>query len=113
MTTYSGSGENGTESTGAIPALRWQALVDWADSTDDGSRADLPFRPSREVWEEVRSETDACLRAKCPYFQECHYQRARRTAASADVVVVNHARLMRQARDSAVDQEGTTERVRE
>ncbi len=68
-----------------------QALVDWADGTDDGSRADLPFRPSREVWEEVRSETDACLRAKCPHFQECHYQRARRTAASADVVIVNHA----------------------
>lgn len=68
-----------------------RALVDWADSSDDGSRADLPFVPGREVWEEVRSETDACLRAKCPFFQQCHYQRARRAGASADVVIVNHA----------------------
>ena len=68
-----------------------QALVDWADSSEDGSRGDLPFVPGREVWEEVRSETDACLRAKCPFFQQCHYQRARRAGASADVVVVNHA----------------------
>ncbi|MXX56441.1 MAG: hypothetical protein F4205_13715 [Gemmatimonadetes bacterium] len=68
-----------------------QALVEWADSSHDGSRADLPLVPGREVWEEVRSETDACLRAKCPFFQQCHYQRARRAGASADVVIVNHA----------------------
>ncbi len=68
-----------------------RALVEWADGTDDGSRGDLPFVPGREVWDEVRSETDACLRAKCPFFQQCHYQRARRAGASADVVVVNHA----------------------
>ena len=68
-----------------------EALLDWIDQTEDGSRSDLPFAPSSEVWEEVKSETDACLRAKCPHFQQCHYQRARRAGASADLVVVNHA----------------------
>ncbi len=68
-----------------------QAILDWVDRTEDGSRSDLPFVPGHDVWEEVRSETDACLRAKCPHFQECHYQRARRAAASADLLVVNHA----------------------
>ncbi len=29
-------------------------------------------------------------RASCPHFEECFYQRARREAASADVLVVNH-----------------------
>ena len=67
------------------------ALVEWAETTEDGSLGDLSYTPSREVWEEVRSETDACLRAKCPFFQQCHYQRARRAGASADLVVVNHA----------------------
>ena len=66
-------------------------LLDWIDRTEDGSRSDLPFAPSEEVWEEVRSETDACLRAKCPFFQQCHYQRARRAGAAADLVIVNHA----------------------
>ncbi|NNF27697.1 MAG: DEAD/DEAH box helicase [Gemmatimonadetes bacterium] len=66
-------------------------LLDWLDRTDDGSLSDLPFVPSDDVWEEVRSETDACLRAKCPHFQDCYYQRSRRTAAGADLVVVNHS----------------------
>ena len=68
-----------------------EALLDWIDRTEDGSRSDLPFVPSHDLWEEVRSETDACLRAKCPHFQQCHYQRARRATASADLIVVNHA----------------------
>ena len=68
-----------------------RALLDWIDRTEDGSRGDLPFVPSHDVWEEVRSETDACLRAKCPHFQQCHYQRARRAGAGADLIVVNHA----------------------
>lgn len=65
-------------------------LVDWAQQTRDGSLSDLSFRPSSEVWDEVASESDVCLRAKCPHFEECFYQRARREAASADIVVVNH-----------------------
>lgn len=68
-----------------------EALLDWIDQTEDGSRSDLPFVPGHDVWEEVRSDTDACLRAKCPHFQQCHYQRARRATASADLVIVNHA----------------------
>lgn len=65
-------------------------LVDWAQQTRDGSLSDLSFRPSSEVWDEVASESDVCLRAKCPHFEECFYQRARREASSADVVVANH-----------------------
>lgn len=67
-----------------------QGLLEWMGKTDDGSLSDLPFRPSAEVWDEVQSETDVCLRAKCPHFEDCFYQRARREAASADVVVANH-----------------------
>ncbi len=65
-------------------------IVEWMKATNDGSLSDLPFRPSGEVWDEVQSETDVCLRAKCPHFEDCHYQRARREAAQADVLVVNH-----------------------
>ncbi|MBT8337103.1 MAG: hypothetical protein KJO11_10895, partial [Gemmatimonadetes bacterium] len=58
--------------------------------TDDGSLADLPVVPSPDVWDEVRSDPDICLRARCPHFQRCFYQQSRRRAASARVVVVNH-----------------------
>jgi ATP-dependent DNA helicase DinG len=65
-------------------------LLAWVDRTGDGSLGDLPFTPSDEVWEEVRSDGDICLRARCPHFQACFYQRARREAASAELLVVNH-----------------------
>ncbi len=67
-----------------------EAIVEWLQHTREGSLQDLPFAPTPEVWEEVASESDVCLRAKCPTFEACFYQRARRAAASADVLVVNH-----------------------
>jgi ATP-dependent DNA helicase DinG len=67
-----------------------RGILDWIDTTQDGSLSDLPFRPSGEVWDEVQSETDVCLRAKCPHFQDCFYQKSRRDAAQANVLVVNH-----------------------
>lgn len=65
-------------------------LVDWAASTADGSLADLVTEPSQEVWEEVRAEPDLCTRLECPHFNDCFLFAARRRAADADVVVVNH-----------------------
>ncbi len=66
------------------------SIVEWLKTTTDGTLSDLSFRPSPEVWEEVASESDVCLRAKCPHFEECFYQRARREASSADILVANH-----------------------
>ncbi|RMH11853.1 MAG: helicase, partial [Gemmatimonadetes bacterium] len=67
-----------------------QAILQWLDTTEDGSLGDLPFRPAEDVWEEVQSDSDVCLRARCPHFQECFFQRSRRRAASARVLVANH-----------------------
>ncbi|MBI4541034.1 MAG: helicase c2 [Gemmatimonadetes bacterium] len=67
-----------------------RALLEWLRMTEDGSLSDLPFQPTPEVWQEVESDTDVCLRARCPHFQECFYQRARREAAAAAVLIVNH-----------------------
>jgi ATP-dependent DNA helicase DinG len=67
-----------------------KGLLAWIRSTDDGSLADLSHPPSEELWEEVRSDPDVCLRARCPHFQDCFYQKARRQAAAAELLVVNH-----------------------
>jgi len=67
-----------------------KALLSWIDATEDGSLSDLDFSPSDDVWEEVRSDPDVCLRARCPHFQSCFYQKSRRRAASAQLLVVNH-----------------------
>ena len=67
--------------------------------------SDLPVTPSSEVWDEVSAEPDLCTRLKCPHFDRCFLFRARRRAAEADVVVVNHHLLaadlsVRQASDN-------------
>jgi ATP-dependent DNA helicase DinG len=67
-----------------------EAIVSWLDSTQEGSLQDLAFDPAPEVWDEVASESDVCLRARCPYFEKCFYQKARREAVSAEILVVNH-----------------------
>ena len=66
----------------------------WAARTRDGSLADLPQAPRPEVWDEVAAEGDLCTRIKCPHFEKCFVFVARRAAAQADVVVVNHHLLM-------------------
>ena len=66
------------------------ALLAWLETTTDGSLSDLPFTPEPETWEEVRSDSDICLRSQCPHFEECHYQQSRRRAASAELLIVNH-----------------------
>ena len=66
------------------------ALRAWAARTSDGSLADLTDQPSDEVWDEVSAEADLCTRLACPQFDRCFVFAARRRAAEADVVVVNH-----------------------
>jgi ATP-dependent DNA helicase DinG len=70
------------------------ALESWAGKTTDGSTADLPAPPRQDVWDEVAAEPDLCTRLRCPHFDKCFVFRARRVAAQADVVVVNHHLLM-------------------
>jgi ATP-dependent DNA helicase DinG len=76
-------------------------ITAWAAHTSDGTLADLPVQPSSEVWDEVAAEADLCTRLRCPHFDRCFVFQARRRAAQADVVVVNHHLL---AADLAVRQ---------
>ncbi len=69
-------------------------LAAWAERTGDGSLADLPTPPRPEVWDEVSAEPDLCTRARCPHFERCFLFKARREAAQADVIVVNHHLLL-------------------
>ncbi|HYX82487.1 MAG TPA: helicase C-terminal domain-containing protein [Gemmatimonadales bacterium] len=67
-----------------------EAIAGWATRTADGSLSDLVEQPSPEVWDAVAAESDLCTRLKCPHFDRCFVFAARRRAAEADVVVVNH-----------------------
>jgi len=65
----------------------------WARNTEDGSLSDLPFVPSAQVWDAVKSEHGNCLGRKCQHFRECFYRLARHNLETADIIVANHALL--------------------
>lgn len=71
-----------------------EEIMAWTRTTNDGSLEDLPFTPDDDVWERVMSEGDNCLRAKCPFYTRCFFYNARRRAARANLLIVNHHLLL-------------------
>ena len=71
-----------------------ESIAAWAERTGDGSLSDLVTPPKPDVWDEVAAEPDLCLRLQCPHFDRCFLFAARRQAAQADVIVVNHHLLL-------------------
>jgi ATP-dependent DNA helicase DinG len=72
-------------------------LVDWMHDTTTGDMSELDFMPGFDTWYEINSNSDDCLRNKCPQFNSCFYFDARRRAETADILVVNHALLLADA----------------
>lgn len=69
-------------------------IIKWVQSSEFGDRSELDFMPAFETWDEIDSDSDDCLRNKCPSFNQCFYFKARKRAELADIVVVNHALLL-------------------
>lgn len=74
------------------PATTW--LREWVEQTESGDMAELPMSPPTDIWEEVRSDKDDCLREKCPNFDDCFYFEARRALTQAEILITNHALLL-------------------
>jgi ATP-dependent DNA helicase DinG len=77
--------------TGERKAL-WD-IEQWAYETKDGSLSDMPKQPSPAIWDQVNSDRHDCMGRRCPHFDRCFFYRARRRAADAQILVVNHALL--------------------
>jgi ATP-dependent DNA helicase DinG len=67
-----------------------QMLLQWAQQTGTGDRADLSFVPQEQLWSAIKAESDTCQRTRCEYYRSCFYYMARRKQASADILVTNH-----------------------
>ena len=66
-------------------------VEDWAYQTYDGSLASLDTQIDTTVWDMVRSDSGNCMGRRCPFYDDCFYQKARRRMENADILVVNHA----------------------
>ena len=69
-------------------------IAEWAARTQDGSLSDLGTAPRADIWDEVSAEPDLCGRLKCSFYNQCFLFKARKEAANADIVVVNHHLLL-------------------
>jgi ATP-dependent DNA helicase DinG len=67
-----------------------KSVASWSKTTATGSRSELPFYPSDELWSRVCSEADACLGLRCAQREGCFVLKARREAAACRILVANH-----------------------
>ena len=49
------------------------------------------FPRTKEIDEQIRSEKDTCLNKLCAFRHNCFYQKMKKTAYSADIIISNHA----------------------
>ncbi len=79
-------------------------IADWFDGLDDVGNATkdgLPFAAQPASWARCSTDTDGCAARGCPHhepkdgFAPCPAERAKASAAAAEVVVLNHAFLTR------------------
>jgi len=67
-----------------------EVIRKWAEHTRDGTLSDLDFQPQMKVWLQVCSEAHLCTARHCGPRGNCFFQEARKAAADARLVVVNH-----------------------
>lgn len=67
------------------------AVEDWAYATGDGSLSSLPQAPRGDVWDAVQSDANNCMGRRCPTFDKCFFQAARRRMENGQILVTNHA----------------------
>ncbi|MFW6023026.1 MAG: helicase C-terminal domain-containing protein [Halanaerobiaceae bacterium] len=72
-------------------------ILNWLEDTETGSRSELTFMIKTDLWEELASESDLCMRTNCPFFDKCFFMQARKEIFSADILIVNHHLLLSDA----------------
>lgn len=83
----------------------------WADSTRDGTLSDMPFQPSMKVWLQVCSEAHSCTQRFCGAKGNCFFQEARKAAADAKLVVVNHTLFFALLNTGELEEEAETAKM--
>ena len=68
----------------------FKEIAAWSKITKDGSLSDLNFNPPNDIWDKVSAESESCIRAKCPYYSDCFYFKARKELASSNIIISNH-----------------------
>ncbi len=72
-------------------ALHLQKIRRFAATTMSGDKGDCADVPETSpAWAQATSTRENCLGSACAHYQDCFVMKARKRAADADVIVVNH-----------------------
>jgi predicted DnaQ family exonuclease/DinG family helicase len=86
------AGEHGNlsprERMAVLPLIRWAFMTNSGDIEEQNLFNRKWFG---KVWNLVSAEPHGCEGRRCPLFDDCFLQRARRLAQSSNIVVINHA----------------------
>ncbi|SDY88313.1 ATP-dependent DNA helicase DinG [Evansella caseinilytica] len=71
-----------------------QILV-WLTATETGDVEELSLAShSSHFWNELASDSFSCNSPKCQWFARCFYQRAKRKAKKANLIITNHSLVL-------------------
>jgi ATP-dependent DNA helicase DinG len=82
-----------------------ESILNWSKTCREGSKSELPVLPSADLWEQINAESESCTHAKCPYYKDCFFFKARKAMEDAHLIVANHHLLFA---DLAIREESET-----
>jgi ATP-dependent DNA helicase DinG len=83
--------QSGRRSVRRDPNERLQTVLEWAESTETGDRAEIDGLPDDSpIWNELSVGPDECLHTDCEFYDDCFVTQAREEAEDANLLVVNH-----------------------
>ena len=71
-------------------------IQQWQTQTQNGELQTLPLEPQvrKQLMPFMSVGADQCLGSSCDQFEACHFQRARKRASEAEVLLINHTLLL-------------------
>jgi ATP-dependent DNA helicase DinG len=73
---------------------RYQAILDWAETTETGDKSELPFEPAPRLWKRFSITSEDCKGNECRFREQCFAAKAKVRAEQAMVVVTNYHMLL-------------------
>ncbi|MBL7005455.1 MAG: DEAD/DEAH box helicase family protein [Spirochaetia bacterium] len=65
-------------------------LCKWVENTSTGMFSELEKHIHKKIWNRVCSDSEFCLKNRCPHREGCFVLRARKRASAAHIIIVNH-----------------------
>lgn len=72
-------------------------ILVWLDRTETGEISEIALtREDRPIIQRLVSDYHSCVGRSCPHYLKCYVNVARQNAAGADIIIANHALLLRE-----------------